>query len=123
MLGKSGKHYNNPHVARAHGDMAEEMHEREHEGRQGEHGGGGGDGKHHHHIVAHGDGTYTSHHTHPDGHVEHAEHPHFQHAMQHAAAKFEEAPHNPEAENEPGEAQPEGRSNFSGAGDLESMYE
>jgi hypothetical protein len=123
MLGKSGKHYNNPAVARSHGDMAEEQHEHEMQGRRGEHGGDSGDGRHHHIIIGHGDGTYSSKHKHPDGHMEHAEHPHFGHAMQHAASKFEEAPPAHEAENQPGDSEPDGRSNFTDSSSLESMYE
>lgn len=90
-LGSSGKHYNNPHVMRAHGDMPKEAAEPVHEakpqpGMERE----GGDTKHE--VVKRSDGGYHSIHTHPDGTKEPAtEHPSYEHAMHHMADKMGES--------------------------------
>lgn len=47
-----------------------------------------GDGLHHHEIHEDEAGGYHSKHTHPDGRVEHEEHPTFDHAMSHAHEMF-----------------------------------
>jgi hypothetical protein len=61
-----------PEHSRAAGDGAAAAHD-----------GAKGDGLHHHELHEDEGGGYHSKHTHPDGRVEHADHPTYEHAVEH----------------------------------------
>lgn len=127
-IGKSGNYHMNPHHMRAQGDAPEEGPERDAEGASNKSKTDGAykDGQHHHILHKHEDGSYTSEHHHPDGQVEHAEHPHFQHALAHQAAKFEESESpEEEAQDDPAnDREPDGRANYDdGKAALARLYE
>lgn len=119
-LGKSGRFHMNPYHMRAVGDAPDDKgpgDTRDAASAAGKK----GDGKHHHEMTQHEDGSYSSTHTHPDGHKEHAEHPSFQHAQQHEAEMMgEEGSEHQEPDGDEGMGG--GGESSSSSSALESMY-
>lgn len=111
-LGKSGKFHMNPHHMRAVGDAPDEHDDKSAAAEHAK------DGKHRHELTQHEDGSYSSKHTHPDGKVEHEDHPDFHHAVSHMADKM--------GEEGMDHDEPDGDEDMGGGSDsgpLESMYE